>query len=167
MRKITKLILLLAVLSSCSSQYHLRMALKKDPRLGDSTTKLVPYYKDTTIVFTIVGDTSDQAKKFKEWYKQASDSMTIAFNDSFVQVSQVIDSLGNLKTKVIRKPFTHSIQVIIHDTVKVQMPPAIVLKEKKQTIWQQIKSYAIEWLAILGIIFIIIILFRKLVNMLN
>lgn len=166
MKKITKLILLLTVISSCSSEYHLRMALKKNPKLGDSTTKLVPYYKDTTIVFTIVGDTSDQAKKFKEWYKQASDSMTIAFNDSFVQVSQVIDSLGNLKTKVIRKPFTHSIQVIIHDTVKVQIPPVIVLHEK-QTIWQQIKSYAINWLAFLGIIFIVVILFRKLVNMLN
>lgn len=143
------------------------MALKKNPKLGDSTTVLVPYYKDTTIVFTIVGDTSDQAKKFKEWYKQASDSMTIAFNDSFVQVSQVIDSLGNLKTKVIRKPFTHYIQVIIHDTVKVKVPPAIVLQEKKQTMWQKIKSYAIDWLAFLGIIFIVVILFRKLVNLLN
>lgn len=166
MKKITKLILLLTVISSCSSEYHLRMALKKNPKLGDSTTKLVPYYKDTTIVFTIIGDTSDQAKKFKEWYKQASDSMTIAFNDSFVQVSQTIDSLGNLKTKVIRKPFTHYVQVIIHDTLEVQMPPAIVLKEK-QTMWQKIKSYAIDWLAVLGIIFIIVILFRKLVNMLN
>ena len=167
MRKITKLILLLAVLSSCSSDFYLRMALKKNPKLGDSTTKLVPYYKDTTITITIIGDTSDQAKKFKEWYKQATDSVAIAFNDSFVQVSQVIDSLGNLKTKVIRKPFTHSIQVIIHDTVKVKVPPAIVLKEKKQTIWQQIKSYAINWLAFLGIIFIVVILFRKLVNILN
>lgn len=92
--------------------------------------------------------------------------MTIAFNDSFVQVSQTIDSLGNLKTKVIRKPFTHYVQVIIHDTLEVQMPPAIVLKEK-QTMWQKIKSYAIDWLAVLGIIFIIVILFRKLVNMLN
>jgi hypothetical protein len=162
-----KLIILIILLSSCSSQYHLRMALKKNPKLGDSTTVLVPYYKDTTIVFTIVGDTSDQAKKFKEWYKQASDSMTIAFNDSFVQVSQVIDSLGNLKTKVIRKPFTHYIQVIIHDTVEVKVPPAIVLQEKKQTMWQKIKSYAIDWLAFLGIIFIVILLFRKLVSMLS
>jgi len=162
-----KIILLLLVISSCSANYHLKMALKKNPKLGDSTTVLVPYYKDTTIVFTIVGDTSDQAKKFKEWYKQASDSMTIAFNDSFVQVSQVIDSLGNLKTKVIRKPFTHYVQVIIHDTVKVQVPPRIVLKEEKQTMWQKIKSYAIDWLAILGIIFIVILLFRKLISMLN
>ena len=166
MKRITKLILLLLVISSCSSNYHLKMALKKNPKLGDSTTVLVPYYKDTTITFTIVGDTSDQAKKFKEWYKQASDSMTIAFNDSFVQVSQVIDSLGNLKTKVIRKPFLHTIQVIIHDTVKVQVPPRIVLQEK-QTMWQKIKSYAIDWLAFLGIIFIVILLFRKLVSMLS
>jgi len=162
-----KLILLIILLSSCSANYHLKMALKKNPKLGDSTTVLVPYYKDTTITFTIIGDTSDQAKKFKEWYKQASDSMTIAFNDSFVQVSQVIDSLGNLKTKVIRKPFLHTIQVIIHDTVKVKMPPAIILQEKKQTMWQKIKSYTIDWLAFLGIIFIVILLFRKLVSMLS
>ena len=155
------------VISSCSSDFYLRMALKKNPKLGDSTTVLVPYYKDTTIVFTIVGDTSDQAKKFKEWYKQASDSMTIAFNDSFVQVSQTIDSLGNLKTKVIRKPFISYIRVTINETVKMKVPPAIVLQEKKQTMWQKIKSYAIDWLAILGIIFIIVLLFRKLVNMLN
>jgi len=161
-----KLILLLLVISSCSSQYHLRMALKKNPKLGDSTTVLVPYYKDTTITFTIVGDTSDQAKKFKEWYKQASDSMTIAFNDSFVQVSQVIDSLGNLKTKVIRKPFVSYIRVTINETVKMKVPPRIVLKEK-QTMWQKIKSYAIDWLAFLGIIFIVILLFRKLVSMLS
>jgi hypothetical protein len=126
-----KLIFLLLVVSSCSANYHLKQALKKDPRLGDSTTKLVPYYKDTTITITIIGDTSDQTLKFKQWYKQATDSMSIAFNDSFVQVNQTIDSLGNLKTKVIRKPYTITTQVIIHDTVKVQIPPIITLPEKE------------------------------------
>jgi len=92
--------------------------------------------------------------------------MTIAFNDSFVQVSQVIDSLGNLKTKVIRKPFVSYIRVTINETVKMKVPPRIVLKEK-QTMWQKIKSYAIDWLAFLGIIFIVILLFRKLVSMLS
>jgi hypothetical protein len=121
----------LLVLQSCSANYHLKRALKKDPRLGDSTTKFVPYYKDTTIVITIIGDTSDQTLKFKQWYKQATDSMSIAFNDSFVQVNQTIDSLGNLKTKVVRKPYNVTTEVIIHDTIKVQMPPIITLPEKE------------------------------------
>jgi hypothetical protein len=126
-----KLIFFVVLFSACSAQYHLKRALKKDPRLGDSTTVLVPYYKDTTIVITIIGDTSDQSVKFKQWYKQATDSMSIAFNDSFVQVNQTIDSLGNLKTKVVRKPYNVTTEVIIHDTIKVQMPPIITLPEKE------------------------------------
>ena len=120
----------LLVLQSCSANYHLKKALKKNPKLGDSTTVFVPYYKDTTITINIIGDTSDQTVKFKQWYKQAMDSVTIAFNDSFVQVNQTIDSLGNLKTNVIRKPYNVTTQVIIHDTVKVQMPPMITVEEK-------------------------------------
>ena len=130
-----KLIFFVVLFSACSAQYHLKRALKKDPRLGDSTTKLIPYYKDTNIVITIIGDTSDQNVKFKQWYKQAMDSMTTAFNDSFVQVNQTIDSLGNLKTKVIRKPYTITTQVIIHDTVEIKIPPAITVKNGFEIKW--------------------------------
>jgi ABC-type proline/glycine betaine transport system permease subunit len=143
------------------------MALKKNPKLGDSTTVLVPYYKDTTIVINIIGDTSDQTVKFKKWYKQAMDSVATVFNDSFVQVNQTIDSLGNLKTNVIRKPFKESVKATIKGEAEFKIPPMIVLKEEKQTMWQKIKSYAIDWLAFLGIIFIVILLFRKLVSMLS
>lgn len=130
-----KLIFFVVLFSACSAQYHLKRALKKDPRLGDSTTKLILYYKDTNIVITIIGDTSDQNVKFKQWYKQAMDSMTTAFNDSFVQVNQTIDSLGNLKTKVIRKPYTITTQVIIHDTVEIKIPPAITVKNGFEIKW--------------------------------
>lgn len=125
----------LLVVSSCSADYHLRAALKKNPRLGDSTVKLVPYYKDTNIVINIIGDTSDQNVKFKQWYKQAMDSVAVAYNDSFVQVNQTIDSLGNLKTKVIRKPYTITTQVIIHDTVEIKVPPAITVKNGFEIKW--------------------------------
>tara|TARA_R110000868_G_scaffold113370_2_gene304334 strand:- start:138 stop:590 length:453 start_codon:yes stop_codon:yes gene_type:complete len=130
-----KLIFFVVLFSACSAQYHLKRALKKDPRLGDSITKLIPYYKDTNIVINIIGDTSDQNVKFKQWYKQATDSMTTAFNDSFVQVNQTIDSLGNLKTKVIRKPYTITTQVIIHDTVEIKIPPAITVKNGVEIKW--------------------------------
>jgi hypothetical protein len=125
----------LLVLQSCSANYHLKQALKKDPRLGDSTVKLVPYYKDTNIVINIIGDTSNQDVKFKKWYKQAMDSVAVAYNDSFVQVNQTIDSLGNLKTKVIRKPYTITTQVIIHDTVEIKIPPAITVKNGFEIKW--------------------------------
>jgi hypothetical protein len=126
----------LLVLQSCSANYHLKKALKKNPKLGDSTTVFVPYYKDTTITINIIGDTSDQTVKFKKWYKQAMDSVAVAYNDSFVQVNQTIDSLGNLKTNVIRKPYNVTTQVIIHDTVKVQVPPVITVHEKEfKTMW--------------------------------
>jgi hypothetical protein len=125
----------LLVVSSCSADYHLKQAIKKNPRLGDSTVKLVPYYKDTNIVINIIGDTSDQNVKFKQWYKQAMDSVAVAYNDSFVQVNQTIDSLGNLKTKVIRKPYTITTQVIIHDTVEIKIPPAITVKNGFEIKW--------------------------------
>jgi hypothetical protein len=125
----------LLVVSSCSADYHLKQAIKKNPKLGDSTVKLVPYYKDTNIVINIIGDTSDQNVKFKQWYKQAMDSVAVAYNDSFVQVNQTIDSLGNLKTKVIRKPYTITTQVIIHDTVEIKIPPAITVKNGFEIKW--------------------------------
>ena len=130
-----KLIFFLLVVSSCSADYHLKQAIKKNPKLGDSTVKLVPYYKDTNIVINIIGDTSDQNVKFKQWYKQAMDSVAVAYNDSFVQVNQTIDSLGNLKTKVIRKPYTITTQVIIHDTVEIKIPPAITVKNGFEIKW--------------------------------
>lgn len=130
-----KLIFFLLVVSSCSADYHLKQAIKKNPKLGDSTVKLVPYYKDTNIVINIIGDTSDQNVKFKQWYKQAMDSVAVAYNDSFVQVNQTIDSLGNLKTKVIRKPYTITTQVIIHDTVEIKIPPVITVKNGFEIKW--------------------------------
>ena len=129
-----RFIFFLFVLQSCSANYHLKRAIKKNPRLGDSTVILVPFYKDTNIIVTIVGDTSDQNVKFKQWYKQATDSMTVAFNDSFVQVSQNIDSLGNLKTKVIRKAYHDTVRVVIHETKFVKVPAQILVEEDKFTI---------------------------------
>ena len=161
-----KIILFIIILSSCSADYHLRMAMKKNPKLGDSNTIFIPYYKDTNVTINIIGDTSDQTVRFKKWYNQAKDSMSIVFNDSFVEVSQAIDSLGNIKTKVIRKSYTYRIRMYFHGTVKASVPPTIVIKEK-QTIWQEIKSYAVNWLAFLGLIFVVVLLFRKLVNILS
>jgi hypothetical protein len=45
----------------------MKRALKKNPKLADSSVKYVPYYKDTVVTIQIVGDTSDQSIKFAEW----------------------------------------------------------------------------------------------------
>lgn len=142
------------ILSACSAEYHLKQAIKKNPKLGEPSVVLIPYYKDTNIIITIIGDTSDQTVKYKKWYKQALDSVTIAFNDSFVEVAQTIDSLGNLKTKVIRKPYKDTIQLIIHDTIRYVNAPKITLPEKEI----EIKWYI--WL--LFIIFVAAVCIKKL-----
>jgi hypothetical protein len=129
-----RFIFFLFVLQSCSANYHLKRAIKKNPRLGDSTTIMVPFYKDTNIIVTIIGDTSNQNVKFKQWYKQATDSMAVAFNDSFIEVNQTIDSLGNLKTKVIRKTYHDTVRVVIRETKFIKAPAQIIVEEDKFTI---------------------------------
>lgn len=147
-----KLILLLLVFSSCSAEYHLRQAIKKNPKLGDSSTIMVPFYKDTNIVINIIGDTSNQTMKFKDWYKQATDSMTISFNDSFVEVSQMIDSLGKLKTKVIRKPYHDTVEVTIRETKFVKVPGQIAVEEN---------FFRFKWWGLLFCCIIFYIILRK------
>jgi len=130
-----KYLLILLLFCSCSANYHLKQALKKRPELADSITKYVPYVKDTTIYVKIYvkGDSSSQNSK------QIIDSLQRVFNDSFTTVYQLVDSLGNVKTKVIRKPFyVHdSIDVIIYDTIETKCPPQVIVEEgyKKMWVW--------------------------------
>ena len=124
------LIILTLILVSCSSEWHMKQALKKNPKLADSSVKYVPYYKDTTITVKIIGDTSDQAVKYSEWYKKIADSAMIVFSDSFTHVTQELDSLGKLRTKVIRLPYEVKQVVTIHDTIPVKMPPQVIVKNE-------------------------------------
>lgn len=124
------LIILSLILVSCSSEWHMKQALKKNPKLADSSVKYVPYYKDTTITIQILGDTSDQSVKYAEWYKKITDSTMVVFSDSFTHVTQELDSLGKLKTKVIRLPYEVKQIVTIHDTIPVKMPPQVIVKNE-------------------------------------
>lgn len=124
------LIILSLIFVSCSSEWHMKQALKKNPKLADSSVKYVPYYKDTTITIQILGDTSDQSVKYAEWYKKIADSTMVVFSDSFTHVTQELDSLGKLKTKVIRLPYEVKQIVTIHDTIPVKMPPQVIVKNE-------------------------------------
>jgi len=147
------LIILTLILVSCSSEWHMKQALKKNPKLADSSVKYVPYYKDTTITVKIIGDTSDQAVKYSEWYKKIADSAMIVFSDSFTHVTQELDSLGKLKTKVIRLPYEVKQLVTIHDTIQVKMPPQVIVKN-------EIGSFT--WILILIAIVLFLLLLNKL-----
>jgi hypothetical protein len=128
-----KYLLILLLFCSCSAEYHLKQALKKNPKLGDSAIKYVPYIKDTTIYVKIYvkGDSTTQNSK------QIIDSLQRVFNDSFTTVYQLVDSLGNVKTNVVRKPFyVHdSINVIICDTIQTKCPPQIIVEEGYNKMW--------------------------------
>ena len=119
-------LILLLLLTSCSASWHLRQAIKKNPKLLDSTIKYVPYYKDTNIVINIIGDTSDQTVKYNKWYQQAKDSTANVYEDSLLNITQQLDSLGNLKTKVIKKPYKVEVPIHIIDSVPCNCPPQFI-----------------------------------------
>lgn len=147
------LIILSLILVSCSSEWHMKRALKKNPKLADSSVKYVPYYKDTVVTIQIVGDTSDQTIKFAEWYKKIADSTMIVFSDSFTHVTQELDSLGKLKTKVVRLPYEVKQLVTIHDTIQVKTPPQVIVKK-------EIGGFT--WVLILIAIILFLLLLNKL-----
>lgn len=127
------IIILGLFLYGCSAEYHLERAIKKNPKLLDSTVKYVPYQKDTTIYITVYikGDTNTQETK------RLLDSIQQVYNDSFTTVLQLVDSFGNLKTTVIRKPYAvhDSVEVIIHDTIKVSCPEQFKIPKEKTPNW--------------------------------
>ncbi len=141
-----RLLIILLLLTGCSSQWHLKKAIKKNPKLLDSTIKYVPYQKDTIIYRTIYikGNTGIQESK------RIIDSLQRVYNDSFTTVWQLTDSLGNLKTTVIRKPFAvhDTIKITIHDTIPVNMAAKYSIEEKKST--------GINWALILSLIALIL-----------
>lgn len=121
------LIFILFLITSCTAEWHLKQAIKKNPKYGDSTYKTVIFKKDTLIKIydTIPGDSSFQ---FTLFYR---DSLNKVFSDSFTTVYQSIDSLNKVKTTVVRRPIyvRDSILVNIVDTVKIDVPKTIEIKQ--------------------------------------
>lgn len=121
-------LLLLLILSSCSAEWHLRKAIKKNPEYSKTKEILVPYRKDTTIYVNIFikGDSSTQESKL------IIDSLNKIYNDSFTTVYQLVDSLGKVKTSVVRKPYAihDTILVSVTDTFIVEVPATAIAKDK-------------------------------------
>jgi len=134
-----KLICFILILSSCSAEYHLQKAIKKNPSYGDSTTKTIYHIIDTTIykIIEVKGDTNEQIKTWEELKKKIYLQFSEVYNDSFTNVTQKLDSVGDLKTKVIRKPFViHDTTVLkVIDTFYTKCPPAITIQEGYPKFW--------------------------------
>jgi hypothetical protein len=145
------IIILIALLSSCSAEWHLKRAVKKNPKYGDSTKVYIPYIKDTTIYVQLPGDTNETSLKFRDWYNRAKDSTATLYKDSMLHIYQKLDSLGNVKTKIIRTPYILEVPITIHDTIPVNCPPTISVEDNK---WS-----TFDWI----LLFVSIVLFLLLI----
>jgi hypothetical protein len=118
------------MLTSCSAEWHLRQAIKKNPKLGDT----VVYYK--TIIHTdTVHDTVFIPKHDFQFTVNAldglADSLTLLYTDSFVEIYGKIDSLQNMKFKGRVKDRYIYRDVIVHDSILVEQkcPPNVTIIE--------------------------------------
>jgi hypothetical protein len=120
-------LLILLILTSCSAEWHLRQAIKKNPKYSDSTYKTIITEKVKTIFIydTIPGDSGVQ------YTTHLVDSLRKVYNDSFTTVYQIIDKLGKVKTTVVRKPiYIHdSVEIVIRDTIQLSCPEIIKVEE--------------------------------------
>lgn len=143
-------LILILLFVSCSAEWHLKKAVKKNPLYGQKEKIMVPYYKDTTIYKTIYipGDSSSQSTKL------IIDSLNKVYNDSFITVYQLVDSLGNVITSVKRKPR------IIHDTTYVEIRDTVYTEGKKQIIIEE-KTPNYIWILLLVSIILFLLLLHK------
>lgn len=139
------LLVFLMFLGSCSAEYHLKQAIKKNPKYGDSTYKTIITEKIKTIIVydTIPGDSNIQ------YTTHLVDSLHKVYNDSFTTVYQIINSLGKVKTVVVRKP------IYLHDTISVTLRDTIKLACPKQIVVQD--GYP-KWYFWLGLVIFVLIL---------
>lgn len=144
---------ILVILSACSAEYHLKKAIEKNPKYGEKEKIMVSYFKDTTIYKTIYipGDSSSQSTKL------IIDSLNKVYNDSFTTVYQLVDSLGNVKTNVVRKPR------VIHDTTYVEIRDTVYAEGKKQIIVEE-KTPNYIWVLILVSIILFLLLLHNLIK---
>lgn len=144
-----KYLFIILLFVSCSAEWHLKQAVKKNPKYGQKETISVPYYKDTTIYKTIYisGDSSMQSTKL------IVDSLNKVFNDSFTTVYQLVNKLGKIKTTVVRKPYyiRDTTYIEIKDTIRVETNKQINVEDKTPTwIWVLILIFIILFLLLLN-----------------
>jgi len=123
-------ILLLIFLTSCSAEWHLRKAIKLNPKYGDSTKNVQIIIRQDTIRDTISVPSYDFNFTIDS-LRNSLDSFIMVYNDSFVVISGKYDSIGKLKFKGKVKERLVPFEVIVHDTIKIETkcPPSVTVNQ--------------------------------------
>lgn len=148
------ILIILMFLCSCSAEWHMKQAVRKNPKYKDSIT-----YVKTVIHKDTIHDTIYIPKHDFQFTINALDglvdSLTLLYTDSFVEVYGKIDSLQNMKFKGRIKEKLIYKDIIVHDTILVEQkcPPNVTIEEGYP------KWYF--WLLIFVILLLLIIKFLK------
>lgn len=121
-------LILILFLSSCSAEWHLRKAIKKNPEYGKPKIKYeLVLYRDT-IRDTIIVPHHDFSFNLDSLCNVV-DSFNMVYSDSILTIYGKLDSLGKVKFKGRVKEKLVPFEVIVHDTIKVavECPPAITI----------------------------------------
>lgn len=139
-------LILILFLSSCSAEWHLRKAIKKNPEYGKPKIKYeLVLYRDT-IRDTIVVPHHDFSFNLDSLCNVV-DSFNMVYSDSILTIYGKLDSLGKMKFKGKVKEKLIPFEVIVHDTIKVavECPPAITINSgyPKWYLWLFIFIFAL------------------------
>lgn len=130
-KKVTKILLIVGLFSSCSAQWHLKKAVRKNPDLLKPQSVLI----DTII-------TTDSVVSRDTFISNVIDTMVIE-NEKFRTV--VLRSYDTLRVETILKPDT------IRITKTIELPAQIVYK----------KSYHWVIVTLIGLVFLCFRFIRK------
>lgn len=124
------LLVFLMFLGSCSADWHLKQAIKKNPKLGDSSVfQKVIIHNDT------IHDTIFVPKKDFEFtlnlLEGLMDSLQLVYSDSFIEIYGKLDSANNAKFKGKVKERYVPYTVYVHDSILVESkcPPNVTIIE--------------------------------------
>ena len=124
------IILFVLLISACSAEWHLKRALHLNPNLRDSIKVRELVVVKDTIRDTILVE-SHNFDFVVDSLSNLLGNYALLYNDSFVTIYGRLDSLGklNLKGKIKEKRIPY--EVIIHDTIPVEVkcPPQVTLTE--------------------------------------
>jgi hypothetical protein len=158
-----RFIFILLLLSSCSAQWHLRTAVKKDKNILN-----LQRYKTTVIVRDTIKDTiylpannfDFSIDSIQQFYAKQNDSLVNVYNDSLVSIYMSYDTLlkkFKLKGKVKERRIPY--EVLVHDTIPVEVPcPNPILGLTK---WEEIQIWTGR---ILGLLFLILLIVWRLLK---
>lgn len=137
-------IILLLFLTSCSAEWHLRKAIKLNPKYGDSTKTTQMVIVHDTIRDTIIVPNYQFAFTIDS-LRNTMDSFNMVYNDSFLVIYGKLDNLGKIKFKGEIKERLIPYEVIVHDTIRFETkcPPSITVNQgyPKRYLWLLISIF--------------------------